>query len=143
VLWLENRFWGSYGPNLWVTNPPAGLKEVQGYLTEYNWRTPHVNGANNIPLFLDCAITSATVWPEDTPPQFDGQYWAQGSGGSIDEMRRFCVNRHDGFVNAAFLDYSVRKVGLKELWKLKWHRNFNTNYSPTVWPEWMRGFKDY
>jgi len=37
-----------------------------------------------------------------------------------------CINRHDGFVNCLFMDWSVRKVGLKELWMLKWHREFNT-----------------
>jgi hypothetical protein len=49
------------------------------------------------------------------------------------------------------MDSSVRKVGLKELWTLKWHRNFNTNGYYTKaggataedWPEWMRRFKDY
>ena len=48
-------------------------------------------------------------------------------------------------------DYSVRKVGLKELWKLKWHRQFDTNGPWTVaggvrkgdWPDWMKNFKDY
>ena len=54
-------------------------------------------------------------------------------------------------VNAAFLDWSIRRVGLKELWTLKWHRNFKTNgvwtkqggVLPEDWPQWMRGFKDY
>ena len=63
----------------------------------------------------------------------------------------FCINRHDGYVNSLFMDWSVRKVGLKELWTLKWHRNFNTSnrwtraggVRPEDWPEWMRDFKDY
>jgi len=46
---------------------------------------------------------------------------------------------------------SVRKVGLKKLWALKWHRGFNTanhrtkagGVLPSDWPEWMRSFKDY
>jgi len=62
-----------------------------------------------------------------------------------------CINRHDGGINAAFLDGSVRKVGLKELWTLKWKRQFNTagpwtkagGVQPEDWPQWMRGFKDY
>jgi len=40
---------------------------------------------------------------------------------------------------------------LKELWKLKWRRNFDANgrwtsaggCGPDDWPEWMRRFKDY
>ena len=43
------------------------------------------------------------------------------------EMNRVCVDRHNGFVNSVFADWSVRKVGLKELWTLKWHRTYNTN----------------
>ncbi|GAH40252.1 unnamed protein product, partial [marine sediment metagenome] len=52
--------------------------------------------------------------------------------------------------NHLFMDWSVRKVGLKELWKLKWHRNFNTNgpwtggHMPRDMPDWwMRDFKNY
>jgi hypothetical protein len=49
------------------------------------------------------------------------------------------------------MDWSVRKVGLKELWTLKWQKEFNTHnhwtkaggVQPEDWPEWMRNFKDY
>jgi hypothetical protein len=49
------------------------------------------------------------------------------------------------------MDWSVRKVGLKELWTLKWHRNFDTSgpwtkaggVKPDDWPKWMRNFRDY
>jgi hypothetical protein len=109
-----------------------------------------VQGTNFIPLFLDSATIGVTPWPEDRPPEHDGQFWPY-TGNNYDEMRRVCFNRHDGFINVAFLDYSVRKVGLKELWTLKWHRNFDTaghwtqagGAEPEDWPEWMRGFKDY
>jgi prepilin-type processing-associated H-X9-DG protein len=61
------------------------------------------------------------------------------------------INRHDGGMNSLFLDWSVRKVGLKEPWTLKWHREFDTankwtlagGVQPEDWPEWMRKFKDY
>jgi hypothetical protein len=50
-----------------------------------------------------------------------------------------------------FLDGSVRKVGLKELWTLKWFPQYDTanrwtkagGVRPEDWPQWMRGFKDY
>ena len=66
-------------------------------------------------------------------------------------MKRCCINRHDGFIGMAFLDFSARKVGLKELWTLKWHRQFNTSGPWTQagglqagdWPEWIRNLKDY
>jgi prepilin-type processing-associated H-X9-DG protein len=66
-------------------------------------------------------------------------------------MADFCINRHDGYINSLFLDWSVRRVGLKELWTLKWHNRFDTaggwtragGVKPEDWPEWMRNFKDY
>jgi hypothetical protein len=54
-------------------------------------------------------------------------------------------------VNCLFADGSVRKVGLKELWTLKWYRSFNTAGPWTKaggvmredWPMWMSPFKEY
>ena len=48
-----------------------------------------------------------------------------------------------------FRDWSVRKVGIKEIWTLNWHKQFDTSGPWTKaggvqredWPEWMRGFK--
>jgi len=62
-----------------------------------------------------------------------------------------CINRHDGGINSLLMDWSVRKVGLKELWTLKWHPEYNTQgpwtkaggVKPEDWPAWMRRFKDY
>jgi hypothetical protein len=84
----------------------------------------------------------------DDPPEIEGQ--ARGGVGD-DEIRIFCVNRHDAFVNVLFMDWSTRKVGLKELWTLKWRVTGNTAgpwtkggyVQPDEWPPWMRGFKDY
>jgi len=61
------------------------------------------------------------------------------------------MNRHEGHINGLFLDWSVRKIGLKELWTLKWHKDWDTagpwtkrgGVKPEDWPEWMRQFKDY
>ena len=66
-------------------------------------------------------------------------------------MGHFCVNRHDGYENCLFMDWSARRIGVKELWTLKWQRQFNTRdrwtkaggIQPESWPEWMRRFKDY
>jgi len=131
-----NGISGSYGLNAYVLNTPGA---------ENNWRTPDVQGAEKIPLFLDALRFD--LWPKDTdqPPAYEFAAWS-GS-----HMARCCINRHNGAVNALFMDFSVRKVGLKELWTLKWHRAFNTNgpwtkaggMRPNDWPAWMRSFKDY
>jgi prepilin-type processing-associated H-X9-DG protein len=62
-----------------------------------------------------------------------------------------CINRHNGGINMLFMDGSVRKVGLKELWTLKWSRDFDIagpwtlagGVRPEAWPAWMQRFKDY
>jgi hypothetical protein len=41
-------------------------------------------------------------------------------------MSRFCLDRHNENIDMLFMDLTVRKVGLRELWTLKWHREFNT-----------------
>ena len=40
----------------------------------------------------------------------------------------------------------MRKVELKELWSLKWHREWTNDVAEKglpEWPEWMQRFKDY
>lgn len=139
--------WGSYGINGWVENPPADLKTVyEGFDTTNNWRTPNVKGANNVPLLMDALRFNVFPLQNDTPAQNPYQAWQ-----STVHMQRVCIDRHDGATNMAFLDWSVRKVDLKELWTLKWHKTYTTSgpwttaggVLPTDWPEWMRRYRDY
>jgi prepilin-type N-terminal cleavage/methylation domain-containing protein/prepilin-type processing-associated H-X9-DG protein len=132
--------YGSYGMNEMAYNPSPA---VTNRAAEY-WRTVNVPGAGEVPLFCDCIWFD--VYPRDTdpPPQYD----ADVTGG---EMKRVCINRHDGFANYLFMDASLRKVGLKELWTLNWYRGFNKANAwtkaggvvPADWPDWMRAFKDF
>jgi hypothetical protein len=141
----EKPLKGSYGINGWCNNPDPGNSH-SGKAEAYHWRGPNVRGAGIVPLFL--GAQRYNIWPEesDAPPDFDGQTWS-GHG----HMSRVCLNRHSDFVNSLFLDYSARKVGLKELWTLKWHRNYNVGGPYTQaggiggsdWPDWMRYLKDY
>lgn len=126
---------GSYGTNGFVeTNPRQGVQK--------HWNTKNVGGAGYIPLFLDANRLDG--WPEawDEPPGFDGEF----NFGEGNNMRRFCMNRHDGFVGCLFLDFAARKTGLKELWQLKWHREWTEDAALSgtpVWPAWMRNFRGY
>ena len=72
-------------------------------------------------MFLDCYFWCG--WPDDddTPPMYED--WQDRNDSNA--MNRFCINRHDGNINAIFLDFSARKVGLKELWATNWYRGFN------------------
>ncbi len=84
-------------------------------------------------------------WLSTNEDQFDG------SNG----IQYFCINRHHGAINALFMDFSVRKIGLKELWTLRWNVSQDMGYFtqhpwtraggvlPEDWPPWMRSFKDY
>ncbi len=143
----KKPFKGSYGINGWVNNPDPG-KGHGGKPEQWHWRSPNVQGAAYVPLLG--GAQRYNHWPEETdePPKYNGQYWKDDDGYHI---ARVCLNRHDGFVNNLFLDYSARKVGLKELWTLKWHRNYEINGFYTKaggavtrsWPKWLWHFKEY
>jgi len=137
------RFVGSYGMNRFLfgpnfQNPPTFV--ASKWVPGVDIFSPQ-NKAN-IPVILDSSAPSGgpSSASEPPPPKL-----------SYSHRWTFCVTRHDDFVNAVFLDWSVRKTGLKELWKLKWSRDFDTNgpwtraggVKPDQWPAWMRAMKDY
>jgi len=103
-----------------------------------------VRGSANIPAFLDATWYESAPESDDDPPRREHHDGGYG-------MQDFCVNRHNGCINGMFLDWSVRKIGLKELWTLKWNPWFNTadewtragGVKPEDWPVWMRNFKGY
>jgi prepilin-type N-terminal cleavage/methylation domain-containing protein/prepilin-type processing-associated H-X9-DG protein len=140
-LWSRpgTDFYGSYGINVRILDLP----DLEG-LDRY-WGTCYIEGASNIPVCLDCRFTHIPAEHTDEPPEYDDV------SNSDSGMSFFCINRHDGGINSLFMDWSVRKVGLKELWKLNWHRKFDMEgpwtkaggMKPENWPQWMRNFKDY
>ncbi len=164
-FWSRDQ-WGSNIPGSWENS--YGSYAVNNYSIywhywrdseqgPYFWRTPYVKCASNIPLHLDSSIPWGWMdlewWgnaPE--PPECDAipTELVRNSQGPHNTYRH-CINRHNGGINSLFMDWTVRKVGLKELWTLKWHKEFNTHnpwtkaggVRPEDWPEWMRSFKDY
>jgi prepilin-type N-terminal cleavage/methylation domain-containing protein/prepilin-type processing-associated H-X9-DG protein len=139
---------GSYALNEWIydSDDTGGGRSLEDY-----WRSTNHKSLSNVPVMGDGAWRAdGQPYPTDSPPTYDGEP-RTGVGTSGDEIRIFCINRHDGAVNVLFMDWSVRKVGLKELWTLKWHRNCNIvgpwtmagGVQPNDWPEWMRYLKDY
>ena len=144
---LGRPFASSYGINQYLYNAPG---VVGGRRLDQLWGSINVKNPTEIPSFGDCAINGSTPIETDQPPDFDGHagLWNASTGS---EMRRFCMNRHEGNMNMMFLDWSVRKVGLKELWTLKFHRKWNATNRWTLaggvsaedWPEWMRSFTEF
>jgi prepilin-type N-terminal cleavage/methylation domain-containing protein/prepilin-type processing-associated H-X9-DG protein len=121
--------------------------EYSHRLNSWGLDTSSVRGKAKIPTLLDCTSFSDNFGAAYTePPGYDlespNYHWKDMT---------FIINRHNGYINGLFLDWSVRKVGLKELWTLQWSASFDTagpwtragGVQPEDWPEWMRNFKDY
>lgn len=146
----------SYGMNNWVFDRRRFLPDddLQNRLNRNHWGRMDVKGASQVPLFLDAMWRGGGPDYGNTnkiiPPDYNGQ-WGTNSDlsgtatGYGYEMKHFCVDRHSEGVNCVFFDLSTRKVPLKHLWKLKWHREFPTNGYPAnggSWPAWMRSMKE-
>jgi prepilin-type N-terminal cleavage/methylation domain-containing protein/prepilin-type processing-associated H-X9-DG protein len=138
----KNGISGSYGINGYCLNMNGGSLSSGSQ----NWKTINVKGGEAIPLFLE-ALRYDT-WPIDTEGPAPDPYTAVWGS---NEMARVAINRHRGYTDVLFMDGHVRKVGVKELWTLKWHRTFNTagkytkagGVKASDWPEWIRGYPDY
>jgi len=100
------------------------------------------------------AIDVSYVTTPPNPPKFSGEHFWAGTNLSTNQMKRFCMDRHDMSVNWTFMDSSVRRVGLKQLWDLPFHRNWNSNhkdteafmtsYYPRIWNSgWMKKCRKY
>jgi type II secretory pathway pseudopilin PulG len=132
-------FSGSYGFNAWgvsVIYRPNATVPLRGTESSHLYRL----GRSRTPIHLD----SPWWWAGGAsaePPAYEGD----------PEGLSVCMNRHDGAINSLFLDWSARRVGLKELWTLRWYLTCDTagpwtkagGVQPEDWPKWMRGFKDY
>ncbi|MHC4153962.1 MAG: hypothetical protein ACYST6_03410 [Planctomycetota bacterium] len=139
--WLETyaglRTAGSYCANYWV---------AKDQYPQF-WRTPYVADAGKVPLVLDGSWKDVEPLPSDDPPP--SREWIQAMcwEPNANEMKRVCQYRHESMVNGVFLDLSGRKIGLKELWVLKWHREWpeGNDHLPDweVAAPWMENFKDY
>ncbi len=130
----EEGVFGSYGFSRYMLN----RKNEPEY-----WGKTGVKEAEKVPVLLDCQYVALNPTSKDSPPQYDGD--------RSNQMQYACMDRHIQNINGLFLDFSVRKIGLKELWTLKWSRTFNNadiyttagGMQPEDWPDWMRDFKDY
>jgi prepilin-type N-terminal cleavage/methylation domain-containing protein/prepilin-type processing-associated H-X9-DG protein len=147
--YCPNHSWraGSYGVNGYT---PAYSESWGSNQDQQAWSHIFQKSVATVPVMLDCALWVGYPNHQDSPPRNESEAaigpWPESNG-----IRPFCIDRHGGFINSLFMDWSVRKVGLKELWTLKWHPEFRILGPWTSaggvrgqdWPEWMRRFKDY
>jgi prepilin-type N-terminal cleavage/methylation domain-containing protein/prepilin-type processing-associated H-X9-DG protein len=139
----KNGISGSYGINGYCLNMNGSTVNTGSQ----NWKTINVKGGEAIPLFLEAIRYDGWPTENDPAPADVSTAWNGTSG----DMGRYALNRHRGYTDVLFLDGHARKVGVKELWTLKWHRTFNTagkytkagKVKPSDWPDWIRGYPDY
>jgi prepilin-type N-terminal cleavage/methylation domain-containing protein/prepilin-type processing-associated H-X9-DG protein len=140
----EIRFAGGSTFQAWkITSPPPPFRGSYGFnVTAFPKSTDTFlsRGQANIPVILDSPQRMGMHRNNMEPPRREGV-----------GFNTFCINRHNGYINGLFLDWSVRRIGLKELWTLKWDDRSDTagpwtkagGVLPEDWPYWMRKFKDY
>ncbi len=148
ILTPEPPFVGSYGYNhclfygFRLLHMGAPLSRIR------NFSTLSLRNHGGIPVMLDATKPVPDLHMADgflSGPQFN-----TGRGGGVG-LNSFVMERHGRETNGMFLDWSVRKVGLKELWTLRWASDFNRagpwtkagGVQPDDWPKWMRECKDY
>lgn len=134
----------SYAMNAWFQSRPA-----YGVSVPNLWKSCLVQGASGIPVYCDCRAAFALPYASDAPPSTRDA--PLGSDPMTPGLPRYAMDRHGGGINMLFMDWSVRKVGIRELWTLKWTREFDRagpwtkagGVQPENWPQWMRRFRDY
>jgi prepilin-type N-terminal cleavage/methylation domain-containing protein len=133
---------GSYAHNAWCNNSPKEVPlRFSTIYTKYNWKTTAVAGGSDIPVNIDSFRWACVPRASDDCPKYDGE---GGGENGTNEMKRVCLDRHNAAVDVLFMDWSVRRTGLKELWELKWHRNWSNELEEAggmpAWERWMSSF---
>lgn len=123
----------SYGINLWIANGGSG-----GDFDNYCWRTPSVKGGSFVPIMFDSDEWDVQPEPTDQPKVSEDISYQPG----VNEMQRCAIRRHTPYsINILFMDFSIGKRTIKQLWLLPWRKEWPTdcsNIPPSPeWPEWM------
>ncbi|MHC4396534.1 MAG: type II secretion system protein [Planctomycetota bacterium] len=146
----DGHLYGSYGANTCIYHDPGRAGRDRGWSNDH-WRRDDVKEAAIIPLLLDANWLTGYPWWKNDPPVYEGVRW-RVIGGNGGDMGHFCLPRHSKMLNGLFVDYSVRNIGLKELWVLKWARTYQMDQArdpmnepawPSVGTGWLASYKDY
>lgn len=135
-----NGYYDSYGLNFWINNPvEIGNPD---FYPSYFWRNKDkTRFPNAVPMLGDHNECSNGAWPSTdnrlnnlsdsdgtpeaaSPPQNEQDPWdLNGITGDTQTIREFCIDRHSGYNVMGFMDGTARKVGLKEMWTLRWAKS--------------------
>jgi len=136
---LDN--FGSYGLNGYVCHEEAD-EEGNGNKDKY-WRRIDVSGQlNKMPILSDSGYWKPyPVASQELHKEYD---WAHHLENYVDihgdYMAGNCIDRHNCTINILFFDMSVSRTGLRQLWDLKWHRQWEKpDWLETYdWPNWIK-----
>lgn len=132
----------SYGANLWMY---SAQEDIQGRPQELHWGRPSsAQFTTETPLMGDSMWRGGGPFYGNriaySPSQKPGFYSNPGSFASY-EMEHFAVPRHDSKrTQWVFFDGSARSVRVRDLWGLRWHRQWDPEYYKTAvnFPAWLR-----
>lgn len=140
--WFDSEAVGSFGFNNWVANPAPG-SNYWNLDANNAIRRSTESMSYNTPIMADSAFVDTAPKHTDSVQlnndDFSGASWANHS------LRYYTIDRHSGGINGAFGDYSVRHVAIKQIYTLKWHKNFITSTVPLNggWPAWTNRYKNF
>lgn len=143
---IEATLWEPYGVTVdFLTSYGQNLFVKSTLDPDVFWETIEVPTPYNIPLMMDSVNVYAAPGDDDLAPQYDGDhvngFLEDGSPIYTNAMKSVCINRHRGEIAMVFLDHHADYVGLKDLWDLKWRRDYVPGRSPgdrfNIWPDWM------
>jgi prepilin-type N-terminal cleavage/methylation domain-containing protein/prepilin-type processing-associated H-X9-DG protein len=142
---------GSYSKNGWCSNPKINKRAAEKVPTGQTYDSSTYNkitdlkSTSTVPVFADGFYWWATPLETDEPWP-DGDFFGHADKpAGVGNMSRFTLERHNkGEINMTFGDGSAEAVSIKELWKLKWHKNFSRDNDfakdRSDWPDWMEKY---
>jgi len=147
---------GSYAVNQWFGDMEKDQKEQYKRTKVRRWKNVGImRQPSLVPLIGDVCDDGRAFPLADTKPPalIDTSGVDDASPNATSKLMNFCIRRHgpesNPNINMGFGDFSVRAVGLKELWSLNWHRQWvaeRKELQPVVdWEAgdgWMKGFSD-
>jgi prepilin-type N-terminal cleavage/methylation domain-containing protein len=133
---------GSYTINLWMaTDTESGSEHTNNWVGY--WHSSNVKGAAYAPLMTCGQAGNMQCYAFDEPSPYETDPW---TAGPRNEIRRVCIKRHAPYhVNCLMFDFSVKRVTIKEVWTLHWHKYWAEElkqFGFPAWPEWMKDVPD-
>ena len=126
-----HEYRNTYAINNWVYNWPSSSN-----WSSRAWKNMGQKRTSVIPIFLEgWRWGGAPDTRSDAAPPDKERKHNTGFG-------RYCIDRHNLAINVCFMDGHIEQIGLKGLWDLKWHKEYDLTAPLPDWPDWMRQAKD-